>query len=63
MRKPYADDWQPIPDSDLMYSKSKKMFWNTTKEDVGDAAYAEWAGWIGPGATLRKMIKEDEDGT
>jgi hypothetical protein len=58
MKRPYADDWEQIPDTPLMYSQKRGLYWHTVEKKEGDEFYANWAGWIGYGARLRKVIAE-----
>jgi hypothetical protein len=52
-RRPWADDWTNL-DSKIQYSPSLNTYWDgKTRRDERSAA---WAGWIGAGSDLKKIV-------
>ena len=59
MKKPYTTDWVKIR-PDLEHSYSLNLYWKDGK--CRDELSAKWAGWIGTGAILKDMTKEQNHG-
>lgn len=52
-RRSYAEDWRDLGDG-LSFSEQKGLYWKDGVERNEESAV--WAGWIGKGAMLRKIL-------